>query len=419
MSALSPAPAPASRGRWAPPLNPLECALTDCCLSYKQNAAVSPLESALTNASHLPDSKHFESPCLDTLAHSFPATPLDSALTKTPGGGVPCAFARHSPLVTRHYVSHQAQWIHIHHHGGFRDLLPLKIRPPPTENLCQQRALRRLQQELKPMLLLQFRQRRRGRSQDPQPFAVVRRKILRELPRPANRFLQVRVAHDDIGQGSERRIPHHPPELRFALVKRTIILAHRILNRVVLRIECLNQNATGQFPTSSAARNLREQLKSSLRGAKIRQTQRRVRADHANQRDTLKIVAFRQHLRANQDVQRAAGKCAQRLLILPLGSRGIAVQPRDPRAGKFLAQPLLQMLRTFAEEINILRLALRTLLRHRLDRTAVVAFEAIAVLVICHRDAAIRALQRCAAAPAQHRPRISAPVDEHQRLRLL
>src|SRR6266478_3788076 len=101
MSALSPAPAPASRGRWAPPLNPLECALTDCCLSYKQNAAVSPLESALTNASHLPDSKHFESPCLDTLAHSFPATPLDSALTKTPGGGVRCAFARHSGVTLR------------------------------------------------------------------------------------------------------------------------------------------------------------------------------------------------------------------------------------------------------------------------------------------------------------------------------
>src|SRR6267378_565698 len=89
MSALSPAPAPASRARWAPPLNSLECALTDCCLSYKQNAAVSPLESALTNASHLPDSKHFESSCLDTLAHSFPATPLDSALTKNTGGGVP------------------------------------------------------------------------------------------------------------------------------------------------------------------------------------------------------------------------------------------------------------------------------------------------------------------------------------------
>jgi len=44
---------------------------------------------------------------------------------------------------------------------------------------------------------------------------------------------------------------------------------------------------------------------------------------------------------ADQNIQCAAGERAQRLLILPLGARRIAVQPRDARAGKFLAQPLL------------------------------------------------------------------------------
>src|SRR5713226_857398 len=83
MSALSPAPGV----RWANLLTPLESALTDCCLSYKQNAPVSPLESALTNASHLLDSAHFETACFDTLASLPPVTPLESALTKTPGGG--------------------------------------------------------------------------------------------------------------------------------------------------------------------------------------------------------------------------------------------------------------------------------------------------------------------------------------------
>src|SRR6266849_504414 len=161
MSALSPAPAPASGVRWAPRLNPLECAPTDCCLSCKQKAAVSPLESALTNASHLPDSKHFENPCLDTLAHSFPATPLESALTKNTGGGValrlrsplgclPPAFPtfRRSDFPTFRHSDffaqlHQAQWIHVHHHGGFRDLLLLKIRHRAAQHLRQQRALRR------------------------------------------------------------------------------------------------------------------------------------------------------------------------------------------------------------------------------------------------------------------------------------
>ncbi len=76
-----------ARGAHSVALSPLDSALTDCCLSYKQNAAVSPLESTLTNASHLLDSTCFETACFDTLAQTSPASPLESALTKTPGGG--------------------------------------------------------------------------------------------------------------------------------------------------------------------------------------------------------------------------------------------------------------------------------------------------------------------------------------------
>ncbi len=93
MSALSPVSEPTPDLRSANLLTPLESALTDCCLSYKQNAPVSPLESALTNPSHLPESTHFETSCFDTLARVSPVTPLESALTKnTGGGGVPPAF---------------------------------------------------------------------------------------------------------------------------------------------------------------------------------------------------------------------------------------------------------------------------------------------------------------------------------------
>src|SRR5260370_29340891 len=87
MSALSLALATSSGAPWADPLTPLDSALTDCCLSYKQNAPVSPLESALPNASHLLDSAHFETACFDTLASLPPVTPLESALTKNTGGG--------------------------------------------------------------------------------------------------------------------------------------------------------------------------------------------------------------------------------------------------------------------------------------------------------------------------------------------
>src|SRR5271156_541382 len=76
------------------------------------------------------------------------------------------------------------------------------------------------------------------------------------------------------------------------------------------------------------------------------------------------------------------------------------------------------MLGALAEKINILRLAFRALLRHLLDRAAVMALETVAALVIRHRDTAIHALNARPTTPAQNRPRIPTPVDEHKRLRL-
>src|SRR5579859_6598453 len=70
-------------------LTPLESALTDCCLSYKQNASLSPLESALTDRPHLPDSAQFKTLSFDTLSDHSPVTPLESALTENRGEGVP------------------------------------------------------------------------------------------------------------------------------------------------------------------------------------------------------------------------------------------------------------------------------------------------------------------------------------------
>src|SRR5258708_7115805 len=110
---------------------------------------------------------------------------------------------------------------------------------------------------------------------------------------------------------------------------------------------------------------------------------------------------------------------AQRLLVLPLGARCVPVQSRDARARKLFAQSFLEVLRAFAKKINVLRLALRTNLGNLLDRTTVMAFEAIPLLVMRHRDAAVHALHRRATAPAQHRPGIPAPVDQHQRLRAI
>src|SRR5258708_18176461 len=108
MSALSPALATASGAPWADPLTPLESALTDCCLSYKQNAAISALESAIPNASHLLDSAHFEPACFDPLASLSPVTPLESALTKNTGGGGESLRLSAPLFAVAHHMRHVA-----------------------------------------------------------------------------------------------------------------------------------------------------------------------------------------------------------------------------------------------------------------------------------------------------------------------
>src|SRR5579859_1965527 len=132
----------------------------------------------------------------------------------------------------------------------------------------------------------------------------------------------------------------------------------------------------------------------------------------------MKIVALGEHLGADQNVQRTISECAQRFLKLALGASGVAVEAGDARFGKFLAQAFFELFGTFAEKINILRITLRTFLWNGLHRTAVMTFEAVAVFVVGHGDAAIHALYRGAATAADDAPGITAAVDKNERLRL-
>ena len=75
-------------------------------------------------------------------------------------------------------------------------------------------------------------------------------------------------------------------------------------------------------------------------------------------------MSFRNHLRANQDVELSGSKVAKHLLIGALGANRVAIQTRDPRAGEFLAQFFFELLRAGSEKINVLRAALRAGLRH-------------------------------------------------------
>src|SRR5260221_2193980 len=172
----------------------------------------------------------------------------------------------------------------------------------------------------------------------------------------------------------------------------------------MLGIVGLDEHAPGELATTGATGSLREKLKRAFGGTEVGERQRGISGDDAHQGDSLKVVALRQHLGANKNVQRAVGERAQGFLILLLGAHGVAVQPRDPCSGKLLAQALLQMLRALAKKIDILRIALGASLWRRLDKASMMAFRAVAPLVVSHRDAAVRPLHGSGATSAEHPP---------------
>src|SRR5260221_1153121 len=182
----------------------------------------------------------------------------------------------------------------------------------------------------------------------------------------------------------------------------------------MLGIVGLDEHAPGELATTGATGSLREKLKRAFGGTEVGERQRGISGDDAHQGYSLKVVALRQHLGANKNVQRAVGERAQGFLILLLGAHGVAVQPRDPCSGKLLAQALLQMLRALAKKIDILRIALGASLWHRLDKAAIMAFQAVAAFLVSHPEASVPAIHRSAPTSAKHRPRIAPATGPKQ-----
>ena len=247
----------------------------------------------------------------------------------------------------------QTQRVHVHQYGLLRNLFFFAERQQIRKDARELRALGGFQQELEAVLFLQPRQRRRGRAQDFHSARFLRGKKRRKLARPPDRIFDFRVAHQNAGQRRERRVVQQTPELQFPLEKREIILPRGELDRIVLGIIRFDQNFAGQRAAPGAPGNLRQKLKRALGGPKIRQTELRIRGNDSHQRDALEIVAFRNHLRADEDVDFPGSKIAQHLLVGALGADRVAIQARDFRVGEFFAEFFLELLGARAEKIDV------------------------------------------------------------------
>ena len=109
----------------------------------------------------------------------------------------------------------------------------------------------------------------------------------------------------------------------------------------------------------------------------------------------------------------APSTCSKaRLLRTPYPDQAVRCAPREK-----CAQALLDLFRASPHEIDVFGVAFRAGFRDAQRKSTIVAKQPLAPLVIREGDAAILAQDRGAATPAKREKRISAAVDQHQRLR--
>ena len=145
------------------------------------------------------------------------------------------------------------------------------------------------------------------------------------------------------------------------VVEAAIVLGTRMPQRVVMRVIGLNQNSTRQITTSGAPGHLSYQLKGSFGGTEIRQGQSRIDRNHANQSHVVKVVSFRQHLSADQQIDFAFVEVEQNLFKLAPSRFSIAIDPPDPQLWKPFPQDFFNLLRAFTNVIDVFANARRTL----------------------------------------------------------
>ncbi len=121
------------------------------------------------------------------------------------------------------------------------------------------------------------------------------------------------------------------------IVEGAKILCARMLQRVVMRVIGLNQHAARQITATRAPGDLSYQLKGSFGGTEIRQGQTGIDGDDAHESHVVKVVSFRQHLRADQQVDFAFAEIKQVLFKFVAARFRVAIDAAEAQIRKAFA----------------------------------------------------------------------------------
>src|SRR5258708_14399470 len=262
------------------------------------------------------------------------------------------------------------------------------------------------------MLAAQTRERRRCGAEDATGVSVVcLHQSVSQFVRDGVRSRLVFVPNQHQRQRDKRRISVIAPVANLFVKEPSIVLRTRMAQRVMVGMISLDQNASGKIAATGATRDLGNQRKGALGGAKVRQSQSGINRHDADQRDVGKVVSLRQHLRPHQQIDLAFSEIEQRRFEFMTALFGVAIDAADAQLRKALAQEFFDLFGAFTYVIDELAGANGALRRRALVMIAIVADQRAIALVISEGHVAVGTTDRLAAGAAQNEARVAAAVE--------
>ena len=238
-----------------------------------------------------------------------------------------------------------------------------------------------------------------------------------QLARKAFRGRTVAGGNDQAGEPAERRIAGALARLDLAGVKRLAVAGDQRLHHGMVGLMGLQVSNAAALLAAGAPDHLVEQLKRPLGGARIAIAEAEIGIDDADQIEPREIMPLRHELRADDDIDAAFRDLVQFAAHgLDRGDE-VARQHHGARAGKRCSRLFLQALHARADrDQRFLRRAVRADMRPRHRETAMVADQPLAKAVIDQPGVADGAGKTMPAGAAQCQRRITAAIEEQQRL---
>ncbi len=203
---------------------------------------------------------------------------------------------------------------------------------------------------------------------------------LPENGRPAGGFFELRALDDDVSQDGVGRVMHPAAVLKFLGGKSGVVVSGGELNGIVVGVIGLDEHFAGEVSATGSAGDLGEELKGAFGGAEVGQAKRKVCTDHADEGDAVNIVAFGDHLGADEEVDFTGMEAGKKALHVHASTNRVAIHSPDASVGKEFLEALFTLLRARAKVIEVLALAGWAGLGDIASEAAVVALEALARL---------------------------------------